>query len=67
MQGAGRTATGPRGEAVHHWSGKGPGRAAPSSDAKEGVDAVSTAGSEKGHTAVNREGAVMQGVAGGTG
>jgi len=63
MQGASRTAAGPRGEAARHQSGKGPGRAAPSSVAREGLDAGATAGREKGRAAVTGEGAAMEGVA----
>jgi len=55
-QGASCTAAGRQGEAVRHRSGKGPGHTAPPSDAREGVDAVATAGREKGRAAVTGEG-----------
>ena len=62
-QGASCTAAGRQGEAVRHRSGKGPGHTAPPSDAREGVDAVATAGREKGRAAVTGEGAAVEGVA----
>ena len=55
-QGASRTATGRQGEATRHRSGKGLGHAVPPLDTREGVDAIVTAGREKGRAAVTGEG-----------
>jgi hypothetical protein len=56
LQGASRTAAGPRGEAARRRSGNGPGHAALSSTVREGVDADTR---EKGRATVTGEGAAM--------